>query len=478
MRCTLRLGKACAFLLIFSFPFCDVALSTPMEPTPEPTYRDLRDGYVRDWYIFNDQITDGILAPGDLKIETFANWWTTVSAHTQHNYDDGPYGNAAFYYNGATQDMPSGPMNFASKTVASDNYWLPTETNEMHFYMSYSQFDNNDFATFSHGGGLTPDQETMLAERNMERNGWVLGWVTNAIEKVNGQYVYDPAPGAAVAMDVYVHEGGGNYMANFGADGIGISRSNPQVSMSNDISNLAKEVAGGNPANAQWQPPTYDQTFGSYHTNSTANVAYKAVLGLTDPQFDTVVGSMEVSEADAAALLPGDVIHGSRTPAIIEATLNDHNGVPYVYEDAFLERSNYVASTNDGGVIAGLSGWDDYNVQVNNWGDQQVIRIDIAKESLRAVEPGAHGDYIEKIVFYDFGHAGGSTQVAPREIVFDVDVNGNIYFDDGAGGITFFPENRIYIARVVIIPEPGTMVLLSIGGLCAMAARRRRHRTS
>jgi len=447
-----------------------------MEPSPNADYRDLRTGYVEEWHIYSDAVTDGILAPGDVAVETMCNWWTPVSAHTQHNYDDGPYG-GGFYYDGATQDMPSGPMNFASKTNSSDNYWLPQEENAVQFYMSYSQFDNNDFATFYdvHGGGLSADQKALLEGRNEERNGWSLAWLTHAIVKEDGSYVYYGVTGGQLDMDIFVHEGNRDMMVDFGADGMGLSRSNPQVSMSNDISNLAKYSADGNPDNAQWHPPTFDDSPGSmeYRSDSTVNTAYKNVLGLTDAEFDAIVDSMEAYEVDPNALGAGDVIWGNRRPSEILATLVDHNGDPYEYADAFLNRSTHDVPTNDGGVIAGLSGWDEYDEEMNNWGDQQVIRIDIAPESLLAFE-GPGGQPIEKIIFYDFGCAAGSSQINPRQIVFNVDPSGNLYWDDGQGGKIYFPENRIYIARVNIVPEPGIIALLSAGSFCVITARRRR----
>jgi len=470
MRWSLRLGKVCASTLLL-LTLVSISNATPMEPTPDPSYRDLRTGYIQTWYIYNDQMTNGILDPGDQAVECFDNWWTTVSAHTQHNYNWGPYGNGPFYYDPTSQDMPSGPMNFASKTNSSDNFWLNQETNTIAFYMTYSQRDNNDFATFYQGAGYTPDQQAMLEGRDMERNGWALGWLTNAIVKQDGQYVYDGTPGGGVKMDIFVHDGQGTYMVDFGADGVGISRSNPQVATSNDISHLAGYSFTGNPDNTQWHPPTFDQADGSYRSDSPTNTAYKNVLGLTDAQFDEIVDSMEVREVDSDALPAAETV-SSRTPAVIEATLTDHNGDPYVYQDAFLDRSQFAVSTNDGGVIAGLSGWDEYDPELNNWGDQQVIRIDISRETLLEAE-GVVGN-IDKIVFYDFG-CDSSTQTSPRQIVLNVDDGGNIYLDDGEGGRIYFPENRIYIARVQIVPEPTTMALLAGGATCLILTRRRYH---
>ncbi|MDY6914154.1 MAG: PEP-CTERM sorting domain-containing protein [Planctomycetota bacterium] len=475
------LNGAVAAVLVILLCLCSVATAVPHEPLPHSEWRSLRTDHVKTWYIFNDSQLDGILNPGDTHINTFDNWWSPVSAHTQHNYDDGPYKNG-FKYDSTTQDMPSGPMNFATSTLpaghpnkhdSSYNYWLPTAENEMHFYMTYSQYDNNNFDGFyDHRTDLTQDQKTLLEGRNEERNGWAFGWVTNDVNKDgNGVPVYDGTPGGKVKMDIYIRKGNMDRTVDFGADGMGLSRSNPQISMSNDISYLAKDLPLGDD-NGQWHPPTWDDASGSYKTDSVINTAYKAANGLTDAEFDTIVASMEDYEVDPDALGAGDVIHGNRTPSIIEGTLTDHNGNPYVYADAFLERSDYVTSTTDGGVIAGLSGWDEYDPQINNWGDQQVIRIDISKESLKQGDGEQFGN-IQKLVFYDFGYAGGSTQVAPRAIVFYADADGDLYYlmDDGITKI-YFPENRIYIARVV--PEPGTMILLAMGGIGLLLKRKRK----
>jgi len=442
---TLLLGKVSLMVLVLAIG--QSVYASPSEPTPVSYYEPLPAdaGHIQSWYIYNDSNTDGILNPGDTSIDAMDNWWTTVSSHTQHNYESGPYG-GGFNYDPVTQDMPSGPMNFATsslpdghpdKNSSSYNYWLPMASNEIHFYMSYSQHDND-------------------VSSEVPGNEWNLGWVTNTITKVNGQYVYDGSFGGDVEMDIFVHNG------QSGSTNTGQSVT-PNVSMSNDISYLAY-------SNGQWQPPQYDDALGGYVSTTSANSEYKTSLGLTDPQFAQIVDSMEVYEVDPDGLTVSDVIYGSRRPTEIAANMTDHSGAAYLYQDAFQDRSTYVTSTSDGGVIAGLAGLDEYDPQLGNWGDQQVIRIDISPETLLAGEDDAGN--ITKVVFYDFGYDSAG-QVSPREIVLWAD-NGQLFALDGNGGRIYFPENRIYIAQSEIIPEPASLALLAGGGFVMIFRHRRR----
>jgi hypothetical protein len=131
-------------------------------------------------------------------------------------------------------------------------------------------------------------------------------------------------------------------------------------------------------------------------------------------------------------------------------------------------------------VIAGLCGLSQYNPEANNWGDQQVIRIDISPDMLKSGDPNNQGN-INAIYFYDFGDstpgAGGTQQTGPRVIAFNVDPNGMVYYlpdSNDPGNRIYFPENRIYIAEVTMrqVPEPMTALLVGAGGL-AMLTRRR-----
>ena len=179
-----RLSTAVVLVTIALVVLSQAALAVPLEPVPSPDWRALRPDHVRTWYIFSDlnnqhgQV-NGILDPGDKLITRFDNWWSPVSAHTQHNYEDGPYGPYNFFYRSPNpnDDMPSGPMNFASSTTpGAENYWLPREKNAVQFYMTYSQYDNNDWATFS--DAMTGDAKTIVQQRNLERNAWALGCAT------------------------------------------------------------------------------------------------------------------------------------------------------------------------------------------------------------------------------------------------------------------------------------------------------------
>ena len=173
-------------------------------------------------------------------------------------------------------------------------------------------------------------------------------------------------------------------------------------------------------------------------------------------------------------------IQSNRTPqALIDAGVTDHTGTfAYEYQDAFVERSNYVVASTDGQMISGLSGWSEYEPGVNDrWGDQQVIRIDISGDTF-ALDEGK----IDELVFFDFGDstpgATGTQQTAPRMIVLGVDTSrtvadGQIFLKDPDTGlpVIYFPENRIYIAA---IPEPATLMLLGCGSVLTIVRRRRR----
>ncbi len=440
------------------------------EPLTVDSWRDLRTDYVTTWYIYNDNVTDGILDPGDTMIDTFQNWWTAISSHSQHNYSDGsinPYG-GYFTYDDETDDIPSAPINGAWTTDhSSPNFWLPMEKNQLTFYMSYSQFDNNDFTSFYDSDpNLTPNQKEMLKERNINKNGYCLGWVSNKVVKdENGQYQHSSGVTTDVAMDIYVHDGAGTYQVEFGQDGVQDSVSNPSISCSNDISSLAKEYE-------TFQPPVFNEATGTY--DYASNIAYATEKGLTEAQFNALVASMNQYEVD-----PNNVagaIYADKTPSEIAANLVEDDGVtPYLYQDAFQDRSSYDSTSTDGGVIAGLSGYTDYDPELNNWAQQQVIRIDLSDATLEG---------IETVVFYDFGDsivgASGTQQTNPRAIRFYV-VDGMLVWKDpndleNEDLWIWFPENRIYIARVNIVPEPTTLAILGFGGVTVLLRRVRRKR--
>ena len=187
--------------------------------------------------------------------------------------------------------------------------------------------------------------------------------------------------------------------------------------------------------------------------------------------------SMEVKEWDPLNSTWGaEAVNPTKTPALIASNEVDHNGSAYIYEDSFRDRCVLHEGANDGGVIAGLSGYDDYDHQANNWGDQQVIRIDIDESTLAE-------STVDTIIFWDFGlstpGAAGTQQTDPVAIVFGIDrtrtvAHGQIYFD-GTSRI-YFPDNRIYIAQADI-PEP-TAAILMLSGVGVLLGRRKRRRQS
>ncbi len=472
MKCSILVRVLFGVMLFGIIP--KSLLAVPLPPAPNPGFRALRPDHVKTWYIFSDLNTqhtnvNGILDPGDTLIASFKNWWTPVSAHTQHNYDDGPYGPYNHYFRATdpTEDMPSGPMNYASTTTpGAENFWLPREKNAVQFYMSHSQYDNNDFSTFD--DGLTGDPKTILQQRNMYRNGWSLGWLTHDITEEYGVYSNDQTVAGKVRMDVFVHDG----WDHDDSDGY---ISDPQVSMSNDIDQNARDLftSGG-----QWQPPDYDDTKVMGNVDNGYTWALNQLRfqgnGHNEPTFDNTVGSMEVFETDPYALGASDVIIPDKRPDEIYNNEVDGNGNQYTYDDAVLQRNPadhnegapYAVDTSDGGVVSGLSGYEFYDPndpdKVLDWGEQQVIRIDFDPSVFEAydAEGNSDGGDITKVIFWDFGILPGATQVSPIKIELDL------------ADLALFPDHRFYIAAV--IPEPATLSLLIFGSAAFLLRRRGR----
>lgn len=450
-------------LLALTFAVLVLALTSPaqgaplLEPSSESVFRDLRDDYVTTWYIFNDAATNGILDPGDSMVCAFENWWTTVSAHTQHNYDRRTQS--------VGQDWSSAPLNLASHTDPMQNFWLDRPDNTLGFYMTYSQFDNNNWmGGYTYGtSGTVLD---IIKARNEQRNGYALGWLTDDIN--NSQDKVTEV--GQMKMDIFVHNG--NMQIAVDSWGGAISYSNPQVALSDDISNKAIDNVG---ASGQWHPLQFDDSLpaGSDTYSWAANQTRLEWNGHDDPDRIQIMNSMEVAEWDPLnSTWSAEAVDPTKTPALIASNEVDHNGNPYVYEDSFRDRCVLHEGATDGGVVAGLSGYDNYNFQANNWGDQQVIRIDVGDLTEST---------IESIIFWDFGDstpgAAGTQQTDPVAIMFGIDrtrtmAQGQVYYD-GAGRI-YFPDNRIYIATVNI-PEPAAIVLM-LSGMGVLLGRRWRRR--
>jgi hypothetical protein len=466
----LRLGKAVLALPVLLALVAPAAADDlpPNFQTIDPTIRDLRPGHVREWYIYNDRNTNGILDPGDERIDVAANWWAPISSHSQHNYSrDG----GGFQY-GPDDDAASGPINGAASVDGSlENYWLPREKNAVGFYMGYSQYDNADWKG-GYDGGYSGTTGDIVRQRHEERNGYTFAWVTHEKNAANS----DPQTRAGfVEMDVFVHRGRGlnpNPDGSVDVPGWGKSYSNPQVSVSNDIGPAAADFVG---AEGQRHPLVWDESTGSYSLEANRTRIEANFPGLTtdaqkQDKIDEIVASAEFQERVAADLAAGEVIWDDRRPEQIAADLTEHDGVtPYLYEDAFQERSVYHDEATDGGLIAGLAGEEDYvfdpGAGVNTWADQQVIRVDVSRESLKlpgdSDDPTVNGQ-VEKIIFWDFGYDPGSGQLTPRQIVLDLSDLGQ------------FPEHRFYVAQVALIPEPATAVLVGLGAMLLAARRRRR----
>ncbi|MDY7011079.1 MAG: PEP-CTERM sorting domain-containing protein [Planctomycetota bacterium] len=486
------LSKVLIALVAMLMVVPSVVRAAPSEPNSDPSCRGLRTDYVKTWYVYNDDRLDGILNPGDTEINTFENWWTPASSHSQHNYSRD--GGDCTYASGS--DINSGPINYATHNdPTKENFWLgqtPTDENKntIQFYMTYSQFDNNDWK-----GGYTystdPTVQAVVKQRHETRNGYAFGWVIHSEEPFGTVPINPQTQAGFVDMDIFVHNGRGlnpNPDGSIDIAGFGKSYSNPQVSVSNDISDKANDVNVNipslGPGGDRFHPPVFDDATGTY--SWAANATRMTANGYNAADLTEIINSMEVEERDSLSLGAGDVIWSNRRPSEILANLFEHDGTtPYLYADAFLNDSVYHDGASDGGVIAGLAGESEYVPNPEdggNWADQQVIRIDVSEATLRAGN-------IDEIVFWDFGNSDSTTrgqvgvpQVNPVPIIFYVDTSWNIDhgqifwdptpLDHTSGDEIYFKENRIYIAQVTI-PEPATLVLLVIGAAGLMIRRRR-----
>jgi len=480
-----------------------------------PALRDLRTDFVQNWHIFADTLNDAILDPGDTRVKTFKNWWTSVSAATQHQYEIG--GPPA-----AGPDYPSTPIDHQSVFTHNSPEGLPQKARSVGFYMTYSHKDNANFDTEWYSDGTPHDT---FQQRNRQRNGWAMGWLTGeTVVDEFGNVQYGAASGR-VKMDIFIHNGksrnepdGSGYDDNYnfgnaqsdvwygpalsvpaGGAYSTVSQSNPQVVQSNEMDLLARQdnnmmLAADYRDDTTALPQGYvyaGLNQGKYTVDGDGNSG-TPVTAATLAEFNTVISSMDVREVNSYETSAGagddlggviDPIHGTDTPqALLDGGVTDGLGNPYLYEDSFFSRdgesndgSPWVEGSTDGGVIAGLSGYDEYESKIKtpqkltHWGEQQVIRIDFDTDTF---------DGIDEIIFYDWGriHPVTGQQTDPKAIVISVDASNNLYYDkDASGGVSpgdiFFPDNRIYIAQVV--PEPTTAVFLAIGGAGLIAKRRR-----
>jgi hypothetical protein len=523
--------------------------------------RDLRTDFVRTWHVFADTVNDAILDPGDTRVGAFKNWWTPVSAATQHGHEIGAPPVVGAPALPLPPDYPSTPIDHQNNYTTNATIGLPQKAGAIGFYLTYSHMDNANFDTEFYSDGTPHDT---FQQRNRERNGYAMGWLTGETEvDGSGNVKYGTKTGN-VKMDIFIHNGksrnggGVDDNHNFGTNTSGvdlyygtgpgavlsvpaggaystISQSEPQVVQSNEMSLLARqndnlmlvadyrdEFTITNPTNANGftygpNPMGYVYTGlngGKYMVDDDGIAAPASPTVLASvTEFNTVIGSMDIREVNSYETAPGanddlgggiTPIHATDTPqALLDAGVTDGlgGGDLYFYEDSFFNRdgfsnvgSTWVEGSTDGGVIAGLSGFDEYSQYypggsnpdpsklLTHWGEQQVIRIDFDQATFDMLAVNG----ISEIIFYDWGDpdpvTGQQTQptTPAQQIVINVDAGKNLYFEnDGIPGLSagdiLFPENRIYIAQVEHAPEPATMIVLA-GGASALLARRRRRR--
>jgi hypothetical protein len=528
---------------------------------PNAAIRDLREDFVRTWHVFADTQLDGILNPGDTRVGEFKNWWTPVSAATQHGYEIGAIPGPAPTAYAGDADYPSTPIDHQRNWSTNPLGGLPQQAGSIGFYMTYSHMDNADFNTEFYSDGTPHD--TFL-QRNGERNGYALGWLTGETTKHLGEFQnIDVA--ANVKMDIFVHNGrsrnepdgsGVDDQHDFGSNQTAtavyygdqtvvvapkgnnddskystVSRSDPQVVQSNDMDLLAMQgdklmlvadyrdefVVDNSALGYTYGPASMGYVYDGFNkdkylVDADANPLTGGTTAASLAQFNQVITSMDVREvnsydtsANAGDNLGGAIsaIHANmpaapRTPQeLMDAGATDGVGGLYFYEDSFFSRDGLsndgaplLRGSTDGGVIAGLSGFDDYSQYypdganpdsaklLTEWGDQQVIRIDFDQATFDMLADSG----ISEVIFYDWGDPNATgQQTDPKALItINVDANQNLYFETGitlgaSPDDIYFPENRIYIAQVEHAPEPASIMVL-VAGASALLTRRRRRR--
>jgi len=129
-------------------------------------------------------------------------------------------------------------------------------------------------------------------------------------------------------------------------------------------------------------------------------------------------------------------------------------GAPYNHY--FEGRWEYTKSTTDGGVIGGIH-HDEYAIDINLSdvvtsvsGDGLVIRMDLQGY-----------DELEKIIIYDFGYAAGADQGNPVELEIPLGLD---------------PDKTFFIASIPdVVPEPVTLLSLTIMAVAGVLVARKRH---
>lgn len=449
-------------------------------PTEMSQYRPLRSDYVKAWNLYSDVNSNGILDPSDgTTVADFGNWWSwqgSAEHQIQMPNPSAPWSDT---------DSPNQPMNFASGTDPSDNYWLNQEKDRLGMYMYYGQWDNNTAAwnAAQHESTYGSAMGDLYEEQNTGKNGWALAWVTNNNDTSASSDIV-----GYNFMDVFIHNG--KYTGDvpeYGTNPQGTSSiSNPLVTMSNDIMWKSKDGMSGSKFVPQWNEATqsYDMDANMYR-----EIWQELWSGnnFSAADLQDIVDSMKIQERNPWDTTDWDPINSDLTPDQILAALN------YVYDDAFTDRGGYTEHASDGGVIGGLSG----RVDGEYYDEQQVVRIDFGDFTATYADLGltppdgkSATDLVftlDEVVFYDFGDSGtDAAQTNPFELVFQIDrsrtyEDGQLWFDangDGlfalADGDMYFAQNRIFIGlQDPIVPEPATLALLTAGGACLIWQRRK-----